>query len=73
MSCGQVQAPWSDLVEGHRKCWCPSCTKTAWLEDWASWHWCFYHAYRNWRWGGGPRWYYLKTLKFRWPYLSKKE
>jgi len=62
------QATKDELKEYHRKCWSPSCKRTAWFEDWGGWCWCAYHAYFHWRWGGGRKWFEFKTLKLRWPY-----
>jgi len=62
------EASYEQMKESRRKCWIPDCKKTAWLRDSSGWHTCFYHAYRSARWGGGNFWYYIRNLKFRWPY-----
>jgi len=62
------QASAKDIRESKRRCWCPSCKRTAWLKDWCGWNWCFRHAYRNARWGGGRFWHDVRALRFRWPY-----
>lgn len=62
------QATKEELREGKRRCWSPDCKHTAWLKDGGGWNWCFYHAYRGVRWGGGHFWIKLKSLRLRWPY-----
>ena len=61
--------PLSELNESNRKCWDSKCKKTAWLEDWCGWRWCFYHFYRSWKWGHAKSWFYLKNVKL---YIYKK-
>lgn len=48
----------------YNRCWSPNCNRRIKLRDWAGWHWCIRHWYRNWKWGGGNRWFELKKVRF---------
>lgn len=40
-----------EIAESKRKCWTPSCEKTAHFEDWTGWRHCFKHWRQDYKWG----------------------
>lgn len=45
----------------NNKCWL--CQKRAWVEDWTGYRLCLRCFWESMCWGGGNKWFYIKTAK----------
>lgn len=59
----EKQATKEEVKEMRRRCFTPNCKKKAWLLDWTGYQHCFGDWYRSMQWGGGNKWFYVKTTR----------
>ena len=59
----EKQATKAEIKERRKKCWHSGCKAYAFLRDYTGYKYCIKHWYHSMRWGGGNKWFYVKTTK----------